>query len=503
MGVHTVTLIPSGMQQPFPSGTLLSDALLDMGLALKTPCGGKGTCGKCRVSVEHDPEEVLACRTRISRDLRVHAGSQSCEEDVSIPYALLDSSVSVAVDIGTTSVRISLVDASSNASFEIASFLNPQRRFGHDVISRIAAARDASNLEALQKLVRKGIETRLRRALQSLGIDGGRIERVMVSGNTTMLYLLYGIEVEPLGSYPYTARTRDFPDISAGEIGLTSVSTARARALPVLSAFIGADLVGGLGLCHDAGITKNAFFIDLGTNGELFLLDGEGRPYAASCAMGPAIEGMDISWGMTADTGAITHILAGPGGLDCRKIGPGEPVGITGTALVDLVAILLDRGVISRSGAFSFSPDKLSSLSPLRMDPGGEARELRLWGPIGLSQKDIRSLQLAKGASLTASLLLLEAAGLAPVDIKHVLIAGAFGEHLDLERFRRLGFIPEFQNARFEFLGNTSLNSAVKACIDPDFPRRAAALRDKTREVVLSTSPEFQDTFIRSLEFPA
>jgi uncharacterized 2Fe-2S/4Fe-4S cluster protein (DUF4445 family) len=499
---HTVTLMPSGMQQSFSQGTLLSDALLEMGLSLKTPCGGKGICGKCRAAVGHLPEEVLACRIPITADLVVHAALSACDEQPDMPHIPAASSLSLAVDIGTTSVRIALVDTTRKACFEIASFLNPQRRFGHDVISRIAGARDESNRQCLQSLISKGISVRIGNALRAMGIPGERVERVVFSGNTTMLYLLYGIDVAPLGRFPFLAETRDFPAVLAEELGIGPLGAARAHALPVLGAFTGADLVGGLALCRDMGIEKNAFFLDLGTNGELFLLDGEGRPHAASCAMGPALEGMNISWGMTADTGAITRILAGPDGLDYRMIGPGEPVGITGTALIDLAAIMLDKGLISPSGAFSFE-DGLELPAPLSLDPGEERKEVRLWGSIRLTQRDIRSLQLAKGACLAASLMLLQEAGCSHSDMEHVFIAGAFGEHLDLDRFLRLGFMPDFGKARKEFLGNTSLRAAARACMDLDFTGRAAALRDRTREIVLSAMPGFQDLFIQSLIFSA
>jgi uncharacterized 2Fe-2S/4Fe-4S cluster protein (DUF4445 family) len=481
----------------------LTEALLDMGIALKTPCGGKGICNKCKVIVEGESAAVLACRTRITRDLTVHAEQREIDRDIHIPHVRPDDHISVAVDIGTTSVRISLVDTSRKASFEIASFLNPQQRFGHDVISRIAAGRDPSKLQSLQNLIRKAINIRLDNVLNAIELPAGMIEEIVFSGNTTMLYLLFGLEVEPLGRYPYTILTKDFKGILAEEIGLDCIGSARVLSLPVLSAFIGADLVGGLTLCHDLGITRNAFFIDLGTNGELFLLDGKGDPYTTSCAMGPALEGMNITWGMTADTGAITHIYAEKGGLRYHMIGQGKPVGITGTALVDLIAILLDNGIIAPHGAFSHNVEKYNLLNPLSLNHNGESKRLKLWGDIRLTQKDIRNVQLAKAASLSAARFLLEAAEFDPGDVEHVFIAGAFGENLDLNYFSRLGFIPYFPNATYEFLGNTSLKAAQKACIDPDFLKRAVTLRDKTKEVVLSALPRFQDVFIQSLDFPA
>ncbi len=502
MSLHTVTLLPSGARQMFPWGTLLSDALIDMGVPLETSCGGKGICGRCTVAVGQIPEEVIACRTPLTRDITVRAGQAAREGPVALPAVPVSSALSLAVDIGTTTVRISLADITRGSTFEIASFLNPQRRHGHDVISRIAAARDRSKLRSLKKLLREALSVRIENALRAMSIEGGRIERVVFSGNTTMLFLLYGIDVIPLGAAPYPLRIRDFPALSARDLGLACIGQAAAEALPVLGAFTGADLVGALALCAEQGIGKNAFFIDLGTNGELFVLDGRGRAFATSCAMGPALEGMSVSWGMTADHGAITRVMEGPSGLEFRMIGQGVPRGIAGTALVDLSAILLQKGVIQPCGAFSSGPGGPPLPAPLALEQDKGGRHIGLWGKIRLTQKDVRSLQLAKGASLAASLILLEEAGREPGDIERVLVAGTFGEHLDLENFRRLGFIPDFPGARMEFLGNTSLMAAERACIDPGFIARAASHRDKARDIALSARPGFQDLFLRSLEFP-
>lgn len=499
----TITLMPSGVRQTFPAGTILADALFEMGVVVATPCGGRGTCGKCRVTLEGEADDVLACRTPIIGDLRIHAGQAEIHHAIHFPAVQTDSRFSVAVDIGTTTVRISLVDISREFSFEVASFLNPQRKFGHDVISRIAASSTPSKLKTLQGLISKAIAIRLDRVLKGMNVAVDRIERIVFSGNTTMLYLLFGLDVEPLGRYPYTTRIKDFLELSAREIGLEGIASAHACALPVLSAFIGADLVGALALCHDHGIFHNAFFIDLGTNGELFVLDDKGKPYATSCAMGPALEGMNISWGMTADTGAITHIFEEAQCISYKMIGCGEPAGITGTALVDLVALALDEGIVSPRGSFTHDLGSDCLIPPLCFEEDSGMRVLSLWGDIRLTQQDIRTVQLTKAASLSAARFLLEAAKCGPEDIEHVLIAGAFGEYLDLNHFRRLGFIPDFPYARQEFHGNTSLKAAEKACMEPDFVKRAAALRDRTQEVVLSSQPGFQDVFIQSLNFPA
>lgn len=502
MAQPIVTLMPSGDRRGFPAGTLLADALFDMGAAVRTPCGGRGTCGRCRVRVEEFTDEVLACRTAVDRDLTVHTGVQGTDRDVRIPGLGQNSRVAAAVDLGTTTVKMALADLDRGTSCEISAFLNPQRRFGHDVISRIAAARDPVVRASLEELIRRAVQTRLGKALAAAGSGPERLERIVLSGNTTMLYLFMGLDVDSLGRYPYTAATRDFTPPAPGPAGPPGFGDAGVLALPVLSAFIGADLIGALALCLADRETPGTFFIDLGTNGELFLLDGRGRIFATSCAMGPALEGMSISWGMTADDGAITHVRETPEGLSFDMIGTGEPAGITGTALIDLLAILLDRGVVSPTGSFPRDMDATDLPAPLVSFRDEGVQALGLWGRIRITQKDIRSVQLAKAATLAASHLLLENAGTGPGDIRRVYVAGALGGHVDMGRFKRLGFIPAFPNASIEYLGNTSLQAAVRACLDPDFPARAAALRDSTQELVLSAQETFQDRFMESIDFP-
>lgn len=502
MDRHTVTLLPSGAVRRFPAGTLLSDALLDMGIAVKTPCGGRGTCGKCRVRIEGLSGEVPACRTPVDRDLAVHADPGAPGPDVRIPPLGPESRIGAAVDIGTTTVKIALADIGRGTPFEVSSPLNPQRRYGHDVISRIAAARDPAARASMAALIRRAVGLSLENALAAAGRTMDDIETAAFSGNTTMLYLLLDMDTAPLGRYPYTAGRRDFSGLPPEAAGFAAGSRTEVRVLPVLSAFIGGDLIGSLALCRAAGRTENTFFIDLGTNGELFCLDGSGRIFTTSCAMGPALEGMNISWGMTADDGAITHIRETPEGLGYDMMGHGEPAGITGTALIDLLGVLLDRGIVAPDGAFSPDLETMNLPAPLRPARDGDSRALGLWGPVRLTQKDIRSVQLAKAAALAASRFLLDAAGSRPEDIRHVYIAGALGGHADMDRFRRLGFLPDFPNASLEHLGNTSLQAAVRACLDPGFLQKAAELRDRTREVVLSERNGFQDVFLESLNFP-
>ncbi|TAL36608.1 MAG: DUF4445 domain-containing protein [Spirochaetes bacterium] len=506
-----LTVLPGGESRAFDEGTLLLDACADMGMVLRTPCGGKGFCGKCAIEARGDLSEPLeleprltggvpgmrlACRAQMRGDVTVKRAPvfAAGRGRVSVPPA--GHGLGLAVDIGTTSIQISLADLASGETQALASFMNPQRRYGHDVVSRIAASTDPEAGRALVSLLRGSIFSAVADTLVQAGIPPARIEHMVCAGNTTMTYFFAGLDVKPLGAFPYTAAHRDFAAIEIPDARAFGAG-ARIEALPVASAYLGGDLVGGLALLDGQGHRRGVFFIDLGTNGEMFLRTPSGDIFAASCAMGPALEGMNISHGMTADEGALTHVHMNANVPSCEVMGGGEPVGISGTGLIDAVSIMRGSGMIGASGAFARTGGK----ETFRIVSHNGISAVRICGNVIITQKDIRSLQLAKGASLAGANILLKEAGCAVGEIGQVFIAGAFGENLSIDHFKRLSFIPLFPRAVYSFSGNTSLAAAARACVDPAFMARTRELRDAARVVELSTHPEFNDEFVRCLDF--
>jgi uncharacterized 2Fe-2S/4Fe-4S cluster protein (DUF4445 family) len=513
---HNLTLKPSGKTRSFPEGTCLADALADMGVMLRTPCGGKGTCGKCRVkatgvisdlsSPETGPQHVTsglcpACRTNIAGDVRVYIDELHEFRRKTYPSVDPDARYSIAVDIGTTIVKISLVDCIYEKYYLLDSFLNPQRHYGHDVISRIAASSDPKVFHSLAGRIRRSVFSTVEAALNAMSVEPERIDKIVISGNTTMLYLFFGLDVNSLGRFPYKTAHRDFNEFSPQDLGTDPFGSAMISSLPVHSAFLGADIVGGLALCRSMGFFSRVFFIDLGTNGEIFLINPAGEIYATSCAMGPALEGMNITWGMTAEGGAITHIDLEDDNLRYHMIGNEKPVGVTGTAIIDILSIMLENNIIRKNGAFPPDLQDIHLPAPMACVFDEDIPQIRLWGDIAVTQRDIRNVQLAKGASLAASRILLTAAGCRPDQIEHVIIAGAFGEHLNIEHFKTLGFIPEFQAAIWHFLGNTSLKAAQQACCNNHFCDDAGVLRDSLHEVILSQYRDFGTEFVAAMDF--
>ncbi|MBN1531598.1 MAG: DUF4445 domain-containing protein [Spirochaetes bacterium] len=510
METRTVTLLPGGRAFPFSEGSLLIDILADAGVHVNSPCGGKGICGRCLVRAEgslspvtpqearflREPGSRLACLARATGDITVTVPATGFGERDHAFTAEPGARYGMAVDIGTTTIKASLVDRVSGIASPVATSLNPQRRYGHDVITRIAASADPEVHRRLVDLLRGEIAAM---AEYALSLTGGAIDSLAFSGNTVMTSYLLGLDVRPLGVYPYRAPQVDFSAESPVAIGLSMASPGGLQVNPAASAFLGGDLVGGLALLHGRGLRERIFFIDLGTNGEMFLSGADGEVSAASCAMGPALEGMSIHHGMTASEGAITRVTLAGDRLACGVLGGGTPVGISGTGIIDLLALLLRRGVIDRTGRFAGDAEREARALGMGWNAHGKALELP--GGVLFTQRDVRSVQLAKGASLAAAAMLLRETGTPPDSVATVAIAGAFGEHMDIGNFRALGFLPDFPVAEYRFLGNTSLQSAERSCLDPGFHRTMTRLRNAIRVVELNELEGFNEAYIRALDF--
>lgn len=514
---YVLTILPEVKELTVSKETLLADALIDAGVFLPMPCGGKGICGKCKIKAEGELSEKtdiekkiqkdhpgyrLACQTRITGNACTHIQKKSLVTVLSCPSLDLHSDYGMAIDIGTTTVQIALVDLMHYQSYPVDSFLNPQRRYGHDVISRIAAAQEPHVFQDLVRIIRKRIFSSIENVIKTIGLSSQKVRKLIFSGNTTMLHLLFGIDVSSIGIYPYDAQCLDFRGFKPDDIDFQEVFPhAHIIVLPAASAFLGGDFVGGLTLCHEEEFCRNTFFIDMGTNGEMFLINSSGMIAASSCAMGPALEGMNIRCGMTADSGAITHIRLHQNMLEYEMISDEPPVGITGTALIDLVSILLETGHLSAGGSFHRQIDTMTLPSPMRYENSAKGKQIKLWGNVTLTQTDVRNVQLAKAASLAAANILLREVGCLADDIEHVIVAGAFGQNIELGNFRRLKFIPDFSSAQYHFQGNTSLKAAERACFDKDFITKAYLLRGRVQEIDLARHSDFEKEFLAALNF--
>lgn len=465
------------------AGTVLSDWLTSAGFPLQLPCGGRGICGGCSVTLA-DGRKVRACSFRVpdggvgvflpSSGVRVTGAAA-----VQAPAGA--EKPDMALDIGTTTLELALT-APDGSILSSVTALNPQIAFGADVLSRISACSEGKLGE-----LRSSLAVRVNSMIHELSPSGAG--RLFAVGNPTMTHILCGISPECLGSYPFkpafTGRTKLSREDSMLDAEVTEL-------LPSVSAFIGSDLVAGLcvsglGPGADPGFASRApvLFSDLGTNGETALIAG-GRILCASAAAGPALEGAGISCGTGGVPGAVCSVFPGKGGnagLGFRTVGGVPPSGICGSGLCDLIACLLDAGRIDRTGCLS--------------SPGGFA----LCPGVLLTQKDVRSFQLAQSAVRATVETLISAAGIEADDILSAILAGGLGSRISPESAIRTGILPRELSGRIRAAGNTALRGAA-ACAAEGFIEKTEKTASACETVDLTSSVVFGKAFIGGMIFP-
>jgi uncharacterized 2Fe-2S/4Fe-4S cluster protein (DUF4445 family) len=357
------------------------------------------------------------------------------------------------------------------------------------------------------------IDEMLGELVTQAGVSRGNIYEVVFSGNTTMQQLLTGIDPRWLGEVPFVPATADPVQTAACRLGLRIHPRGRVYILPVIGGFVGGDTVSGIlatGLAESPGPT---LLVDIGTNGEIVLAAG-GRLLAASTAAGPAFEGARITHGMGASTGAIEKVIC-DGRLRLNVIGNVLPIGLCGSALIDLAAELLRHGVITPDGKLLTGGQLPEGILPdLRrrvIEHDGKPafllvaeEESGTGKPIVLTQRDVRELQLASGAIRAGMTILLRRAGLESADLEAILVAGGFGNFIRRSNAQRIGLLPpELPRQRIRFQGNTSLAGARLLALSREARRRAEELARRTEHVDLSADPEFRWAFAEAMIFPA
>ncbi len=401
-----------------------------------------------------------------------------------------------AVDIGTTTVVLSLVDLNSGSILETASGLNAQTQFGADVLTRIQYASRQNGLPELQKAITGQLNALTQEAAEKAGIKTEFIYCFSVAANSTMMHMLLGVNPAPLAMAPYKPVFTDAQVLPTGKIGLTNCSPyARACCLPAVSAYVGADIVAGTEISGLAQAAGTVLFIDIGTNGEL-VLSRNGKLAACSCAAGPALEGMNIACGMRAAEGAIEHVSISNGNISISTIGGKEPRGICGSGVLEILSELLKAGAIDRSGKIAQAPGALEKSTVRDAQP-----YFLLPGGIRFTQKDIRQVQLAKGALLSGVLALLNAQNLQPSDLDRVIVAGQFGRHLSEESLIGSGILPREAAGKIEYIGNSSLTGAILALSSRPATKRMQKLAESIEYLELATLPGYSKLFMQCLNF--
>ncbi|MBA2554106.1 MAG: DUF4445 domain-containing protein [Geodermatophilaceae bacterium] len=417
----------------------------------------------------------------------------------------------LAYDLGTTTVVATLLDTSTGTPAAVASMLNKQQPFGADVITRISATMlDPAALGRLRGLAQETLAELAAEACAEAGVDPSEIYEVALAGNATMSALLLGIDPEPLGVAPFVMSTASWPALRASDLGLSIHPAAPAVVFPALGAYVGGDIVAGMlasGMDRDRRLR---LFIDVGTNCEIVLGDGE-RIVATAAPAGPAFEGGAIRCGMRAADGAIEVVKLSDDDVGLQVIGDVEAAGLCGSGLVDAVAELVRVGLLDSSGRL-VSPEDAKEIAPGLADRfcsvGAERVFVLSWNGVGaaesvyLSQRDVRELQFAKAAIATGWTLLLEEFGISPEDVQQVLLAGSFGSYLSPASAVRIGLVPKLSVLRIVSAGNVAGEGAKMALLSMQERAGAAALLREVRYVELSDRPDFNDRFVDMLAFP-
>ena len=602
--MRQVTVYPGGMIVHVEEGTALRDLLIREGLLVDFPCGGRGLCNQCKVTIDPPTRSGTAGRKPLS-DAEIEKGVRlACqtvvEEDCSIfipeekevevvwrdpakvegtqllygdpivvrrqlrlaepqledqradwerlhealdrgsttmpevtPEAaegfsrvLRDSNWEVdafledshliciaspsdepvfgfAVDLGTTTVDVSLHNLETGRRIGRKTMLNRQSAFGADVISRTQAFHE--DPQAVRKAALDTIAECAELLLKEAGVDRKRVVRSTVVGNSIMIHILHGIDPRQLTLAPYIPLIAGMVRRRPEQFGWSFQSCGFVETLPLISAFVGADTMGvilALDLEHEEEVSLS---IDIGTNGEIVLAKS-GQLITTSTAAGPAFEGAQISCGMRALDGAITGISISESGMvDLQVVGGGKAKGICGSGLISVVAELLEAGLLESSGRLADPNDvknpklkerffKLDKITAFRLTAGGE-------GEVYISQKDIRELQLAKGAIRTGIDMLLDETGVEVQALKKIRLAGNFGSGVDIGKTIRIGLIPEVEIEKVDVVGNAALRGASLVLVSREYRQKALSIYRGCRFLELAAKPEFQMHFASSMFF--
>lgn len=486
-----VSLQPLGRVIEVDPGTPLRDVLVPAGVEF--PCGGHGRCKGCRVRVIDgelppaederrilSPDEIaagwrLACRSRVTAGVTLEIAQWEMQilGDESRFDFTPSEGFGVAVDLGTTTLVAQLLDLETGKVAAVETALNPQTAYGSDIMSRVEMACRAEGARTLRETIRSGILGLL------AALDPPPLRRVKIAGNTVMHHLFCGFDVAPLAAAPFEPEHLGAVLFHSYHLGWDLPGAPAIEFLPCAGGFVGSDVVAGIVAMRIHEAEELTGLIDLGTNGEIVFGNRE-RIVCASTAAGPAFEGGRIGMGMRASNGAIASVELMDGRLDCQVVGGGAPRGICGSGLVDAVACGLETGAVAASG-------RLAGGGPFPIED-----------PVALTQRDIRELQMAKGAIAAGVRIVLDRLGASLDDVAIVHLAGAFGNYINRESARRIGLL-DFPLDRIHPAGNTSLLGTKLALFGTPFE----PVLGRVEHISLASHPSFQDIFVDSMPFPA
>ena len=452
-------------------------------ITMPHPCGGIGRCGKCAINIIGEislPDETelaagcrLSCRTRLYGNAIVTLCADTKLLAESTTNSItgspnLFSQIGAAVDIGTTTVALSVYDLASGACLAAETMLNPQSTIAADVIGRIDAAAKG-RLSELQAMTHSCIKTLAEQSGYST-----RINTWCITGNTVMLHLLQGKNPEKLAVAPYTAKHL---------FGEEILFFGQPAYLPnCMHAFVGADITCAVlasGMCDKK---ETSLLCDIGTNGEIVLCKN-GKLYTTSTAAGPVFEGAGISCGCQSIAGAIETVTYKNNTLFIQTIGNVQPIGLCGSGVIDTVACLLNSGILDETGTM-------------------EEDAFYLCDTISFTREDVRNVQLAKAAIAAGIRTLLTVTDTAEEEIATFYLAGGFGSHINLTSAVRIGLFPASLKKKVNILGNAALKGAASMLTCNTLKEKAKNISESAEYIALSNMPSFNKTYLSEMFFP-
>jgi len=600
-----VSVSPFDLSVDIEPGSTVLDALNILGVPIEVICGGKGTCGKCKIIIENQ-ENVsplsemerkllsdkelceffrLACLVIVEGDVSVFVPEFSLQRELRIltkgdtvdvvldppvkkvnmllPKPVLGDHVSyeelivsglgfddgridymaikdisetikssnfdvdvvyvnkdvvrvtphhnpgrifgLAMDIGSTTVVVYLMDLQTGKMVDAESMLNPQVKYGEDVISRITYAIQYG-IKDVHDIIIKGINTMITTLCQRNNLDPMEIPELTVVGNTAMHHIFMNIQPKSISLSPFTPTIKRSLDVKARDLGICINPSANIHVLPVIAGFVGADTIGVLMATDMFHNEHMSLAIDVGTNGEL-VLGNKDKMVSCSCAAGPALEGGEIKFGMRASPGAIEDIKINKYTLEAeyKTIKNKKPVGICGSGIIDAVAEMLKIGMVNSTGRFV----DLGS-NRIRKDPATGMLEYVLeWAEnagidedIVITAGDVREVQLAKGAILAGAQILVDKLGMTFNDLDKIYLAGAFGNYIDIENAVRMGLLPDIPLERIKSVGNAAGEGAKLSLLSNRKRVEENKLSKMVHYIELASHEDFQTIFVDCLNFP-
>ena len=506
-----------------PEGVSLLDTLIEEKFYMNAVCGGKGRCGKCKIRVLHGKTDVteadkavfsekeleegwrLSCRLYPKDDLEILLEQNDEQEfEIQVEFKMnadeKDSEdesekksdnllYDVAVDIGTTTIVLALLEKESGKIIHSVSTINGQRVYGADVISRIQASTEGKKQE-LQESVRSDLKKGFEKLLAETGISSDKVMRFVIGANTTMGHLLMGYDCATLGVYPFTPVNIDYIKGSDKEILGFGEGNMEIVLLPGISTYVGGDIVSGMYACGFHETEEICLLVDLGTNGEM-ALGNKDKVFVTSTAAGPAFEGGNITWGTGSIPGAIAAAEIHGAAVSVQTIGNKPPQGICGTGVVEITAELVREEIVEDTGAMD--EDYFDDGFPIAETPDGKT--------IVFTRKDVREIQLAKAAIRAGLETLILRYGIKKEDVAKVYVAGGFGFKLNIEKAIAIGMFPAEFAGRIEAVGNSSLAGAVKYLQEAAGENIIGELVKVSTEIGLSSDKDFNEFYMDYMFF--